>query len=77
VSLTLERTSHVVARLLDASGREVRSVVDSELGRGETLLRVETTGLAAGTYLLQVDAAPGSSPGQVFARASRRLTVAR
>jgi hypothetical protein len=69
VTLTLEHTSHVVARLLDASGREVMSVVDAELGRGETTLRVETAGLTTGTYLLQVEAAG--------MRASRRLTVAR
>ena len=69
VTLTLARPAHVVARLLDAQGREVRRVADGARTAGPALLRVETLGLAAGPYLLEV-VADG-------ARATRALTVAR
>jgi hypothetical protein len=69
VSITLTHTSDVTARIVDTSGRVVRTVMQGELGAGETLVRVDASGLAAGAYLLSVDAGGD--------RSVRRLTVAR
>ncbi len=69
VEVTLARATHVTAHLVDATGRVVRTVVDSELAAGVTRLPVNTTDLATGAYLLRVDASGD--------RAIRRLTVAR
>lgn len=69
VSVTLARTSHVSAYLVDAAGRVLRTIVDEQLGAGESLLRVTPTGLPAGTYALVLEA-----DGE---RHSRRMTIVR
>jgi hypothetical protein len=69
VSITLARTLPVQAYLVDAAGRVVRTVLDAELAGGESFVRVNTRGLAAGAYVLRVVA-----DGR---QATRRLTVLR
>jgi hypothetical protein len=69
VSVTLPTSSTVIMRIVDAAGRVVRTVTEGDLSAGESLLRLNTSGLTAGVYVLQVEAG-----GE---RVSRRLTIAR
>lgn len=63
----------VTLRVFDVMGREVRSTTEAPQGAGRYTVRFDANGLAAGVYLLQVEARAGS---QVF-RETQRMTVVR
>ena len=70
IELRLERAMTVSARVYDVTGRQVATLLDGQqVGAGTTTVELGASRLAAGVYVLRVEA-----DGQV---ASRRLTVTR
>lgn len=70
IDLTLDRAMTVAVRVYDVTGRQVATLVDGrQVAAGTTTLDIDTARLAAGVYVLRVEA-----DGQV---ASRRMTVTR
>ena len=59
VLLTLPEAARVRATVYDVRGRQLEVIVDGELPEGETTMRLPD-GLVPGTYLLQVEVAPGA-----------------
>lgn len=68
VAVTLPSAARVTLRVVNVLGQEV-SRVESALAAGETVVDLDTHALAAGVYLVRVDA-PGAS-------VTRRVTVVR
>ncbi len=56
VRVTLGRAAHVTARLVDLQGRTVRVIADAALAAGPHRLALDASGLAAGVYLVRLDA---------------------
>lgn len=70
IDLTLDRAMTVAVRVYDVTGRQVATLVDGrQVAAGTTTLDIDTARLAAGVYVLRVEA-----DGQV---ATRRMTVTR
>ena len=70
LDLAVDTPQRVTARLVDALGRTVQTAFEGATAPGSVqTIRVDTAGLAPGTYLVVVE-------GETF-RQSRRITVAR
>ena len=63
----MDRPGHVRLRVLDVTGREVAVVLDDTLDAGEHRPRFDAGALAAGTYLVVLDAG-GSLDTQTITR---------
>lgn len=56
ISWQLPKDSHVVLKVYDFTGREMKTLVDSEQARGEHKVEFEASGLPAGIYFYQLRA---------------------
>jgi hypothetical protein len=66
VSYSLESNSNVSLILYDISGRTLKTINAGNMSSGEHKIKIEMTGLPAGTYLIQMKSKTGNAYGKVI-----------
>jgi tetratricopeptide (TPR) repeat protein len=66
ISYNIANESKVILKVFDILGREIRTLVDSELSPGNYRAEFNGSGLASGIYLYQIRAFPSEGAGNIF-----------
>jgi len=66
ISYNIAKESKVILKVFDILGREIRTLVDSELSPGNYRAEFNGSGLASGIYFYQIRAFPSEGAGNIF-----------
>jgi len=56
ISWPIPKEAHVILKVFDFTGREVKALVDAEMAAGEQLVKFDVAGLTAGVHFYQLQA---------------------